>query len=204
MDGYIKVSLGEMLNQIGENRVKSILSNFSCPKNVDIEHFLKRTAIAFEIQGVSKTTLVFAQSKGELVLAGYFTLANKSIIIDKSGFSAAMRRRINRFCTEVTTPTNNRLSVIAAPLIGQLGKNFKDNANSLITGDELLKMACDKVAQAQEIIGGKIVYLECEDKLRLMDFYDRNGFVKFGSRVLDDDEKDSIYGDHLLQMLRYL
>ncbi|ERJ00833.1 hypothetical protein HMPREF0262_00422 [Clostridium sp. ATCC 29733] len=115
-----------------------------------------------------------------------------------------MRRRINRFCTEVTTPTNNRLSVIAAPLIGQLGKNFKDNANSLITGDELLKMACDKVAQAQEIIGGKIVYLECEDKLRLMDFYDRNGFVKFGSRVLDDDEKDSIYGDHLLQMLRYL
>ena len=175
MDGYIKVSLGEMLNQIGENRVKSILSNFSCPKNVDIEHFLK-----------------------------YFTLANKSIIIDKSKFSAAMRRRINRFCTEVTTPTNNRLSVIAAPLIGQLGKNFKDNANSLITGDELLKMACDKVAQAQEIIGGKIVYLECEDKLRLMDFYDRNGFVKFGSRVLDDDEKDSIYGDHLLQMLRYL
>lgn len=46
---------------------------------------------------------------------------------------------------------------MAAPLIGQLGKNYTDGLNELITGDELLKMACDKVVDIQCNIGGSFV-----------------------------------------------
>lgn len=35
MDGYQLISLKEMLDTIGEERVKAILSNFSCPLNGD-------------------------------------------------------------------------------------------------------------------------------------------------------------------------
>ena len=93
---------------------------------------------------------------------------------------------------------------ISAPLIGQLGKNYTSGYNKLITGDELLKLALDKIKTMQYIVGGKIVYLECEQKSKLIEFYERNGFVNFGTRILDRDETDKLYGESLVQMLRYM
>lgn len=93
---------------------------------------------------------------------------------------------------------------MSANLIGQLSKNFFDNYNELITGDELLKLACDKVKVIQGEIGGRIVYLECEDDPKLIDFYSSNGFVKFGKRKLDRDELGLMQGEYLVQMLKYL
>jgi len=89
-------------------------------------------------------------------------------------------------------------------LIAQLSKNYANGHNRLITGDELLRIACNKVAQAQEMIGGKIVYLECEDKPNLIQFYESNGFVNFGQRTLDRDETEVLSGKYLIQMLKYL
>jgi hypothetical protein len=99
---------------------------------------------------------------------------------------------------------NNVLKIYttAAPLIAQLGKNFKDGINKQISGDELLKMACEKVQFVQNIIGGKIAYLECEDIEKLKSFYFSNGFVEFGKRNLDRDE-EYITGKYLIQMLKY-
>lgn len=89
-------------------------------------------------------------------------------------------------------------------MIAQLGKNYDNGFGQLIKGDELLKLACDSVKEAQKIIGGKIVYLECEDVLKLTDFYESNGFVFFGKRQLDRDETERIHGKYLVQMLKYL
>ncbi len=43
MSGYYGVNLIDILNdsELGENAAKSILSNFSCPLNSDVEDFLK-------------------------------------------------------------------------------------------------------------------------------------------------------------------
>ena len=90
------------------------------------------------------------------------------------------------------------------PLIAQLGKNYANDYNKLITGDELLKMAIDKVKQIQINIGGKFVYVECEDIKYLIDFYASNGFINFGKRDLSSDEKDWIKGRYLVQMLKYI
>lgn len=94
--------------------------------------------------------------------------------------------------------------IIPAPLIGQLGKNFDNGYNKLISGDALLKMAVDKVRQMQNIGGGNIVYLECEDKEKLVKFYSDNGFVNFGKRCLEKDERETQAGEYYLQMLKYL
>lgn len=56
----------------------------------------------------------------------------------------------------------------------------------------------------QNIVGGKIVYLYCEEKEALLDFYSQNGFVNFGTRSLDRDETDKLSGEALVQMLKYL
>lgn len=55
MSGYIGFNLSEMITQLGENEVKSILSDFSCPLNADVEHFLKHTAIEFAKQSIAST-----------------------------------------------------------------------------------------------------------------------------------------------------
>lgn len=41
MSGYIGINLKEMIDQIGENEVKNILSDFSCPLNANVEIHVK-------------------------------------------------------------------------------------------------------------------------------------------------------------------
>lgn len=86
-------------------------------------------------------------------------------------------------------------------MIGQLGKNYK--YKELITGDELLTMAVDMLRHVQSLVGGKFIYLECENNEKLIGFYIRNGFKVFGERSLDIDEQD-FSGHVLIQLLKYL
>lgn len=199
--GYKQASLKEMVEQFGEDKVKDILSDFSCPKNSDVEKFIKYKAIEFAKQGIAQTHLIFSQYKKEIRLIGYFTLTIKQFCVSRKSVSSNLRKRLNRFGTY---DENLKRYSISAPLIAQLGKNFTDKLNELITGDELLKFACNKIKLIQNDIGGKITYLECEDNLKLIEFYSSNGFVNFGKRQLDWDEKEDFCGQYLIQMLKYL
>lgn len=201
ISGYKIISLSEMLLQLGEERVKQILSSFCCPQNEDVEQFLKSKAIIFDKQSISKTHLVFTSYKNEIVLIGYFTLANKDFSVPIKSISRTLRDRVKKFGTFDSSLKEYKIS---APLIAQLGKNFTNSYNKLITGDELLQMACEMVAEVQMYIGGKIVYIECEDKPKLVEFYTRNGFREFSHRQLDDDDKKIFSGKYLLQLLKYL
>lgn len=202
MAGYSILSLSDILAEKGEDFCREILSTFSCPMNDDVERFLtKRSAIDFATQGVSQTFLVYASYKKKNVLCGYFTIANKYIVVNKHSVSGTLRRRLRKFAMPSAEKDD---LVIMAPLIAQLGKNYANGYSELITGDELLKMAEDQIRLAQRIIGGKVVYLECEDIDRLKDFYSSNGYVEFGKRRLDKDERTEMCGTHLIQMLKYL
>lgn len=201
MQGFVILNLKSIIDQIGEPAAKAVLSNFSCPLNKDVEYFIRTKAIEFAKQSIAITYLVYTQYKSENALIAYFTLANKFVAIYKESLSSGMRRRISKFCQY--DPTIKRYT-LSAPLIAQLGKNYYNSYDKLITGDELLKIACDKVAESQKIIGGKVVYLECEDKEKLIGFYSTNGFVNFGKRKLDKEETELNDGDYLVQMLKYL
>jgi hypothetical protein len=200
MTGFNLIELDDMIEELGEDRVKSILFNFTCPMNKDVEHFLKEKAILFSTQGLAKTHLVFMSYKGNPELVGYFSLANKFIMLKEKALSNTLEKRVRKFANH-----NRELKTyfITAPLIAQFGKNHTIDRGKLITGDELLKLACDKIAKVQSVIGGKIVYLECEDIEALIEFYSRNGFVNFGKRPLDPDETN-LKGEFLVQMLKYI
>ena len=147
------------------------------------------------------THLIFASYKGKLVLVAYYTLSNKYVTINKKNVSNTLWKRLSKFGQY--NPDTKQL-YISMPLIAQIGKNYNNNYNKLITGDELLKRACDNIRKIQNIICGKHVYLECEDKFKLIEFYETNGFVNFGSRPLDKDEIDSLDGTYLVQLLKKL
>lgn len=204
MTGYRVVNLRILVEAVGEDRTKEILSGFSCPLNPDVEFFLSTKAIEFAKQGWAQTHLVFASYKNEWVLVGYFALANKYIRISSKRLgkaSGSLRRRISKFASYDPVI---KAYLLASPLIAQLGKNYANGYNELISGDELLTEACDKIKQIQIDVGGKFAYLECEDKPKLTDFYSRNGFCEFDHRLLDRDETDKMEGEYLVQMLKYI
>ena len=201
MDGYIQISLKNLISQLGEDKTKEILSKFYCPQNKDVENFLKKLSINFDRQGISATHIVFVDYKGSIGIAGYFTLALKEFCVYSGNLSKTLKKRISKFGTYDSEFKGYR---IAAPLIAQLGKNYLDGINNTIKGAELLKMAFDKIAMVQQVIGGRIAYLECEDKPKLLEFYSENGFCNFGKRLLDRDETESMSGEYLIQLLKYM
>ena len=188
-----------MLENLEEAKVKDILASFCCPLNRDIENFIHTSAIEFEKQSISRTTLVGCSYRDNFMIAGYYTLANKAFCLKKEAFSKTKWKKVSKFAVY---DSEFKRHMVSAPLIAQLGKNKQEGIPSLITGDELLKMACDDVAESQMLLGGKLIYLECENKPKLVEFYERNGFFVFGERPLDRDEKDDFDTDCLLQLLK--
>jgi hypothetical protein len=183
-----------LLDKIGEDQVTLLLSSFSCHLNTDIENFLKRKAISFARQGIAATYIVIPDGEDTPVVVGYFSLANKVILVNLSSVkNSDWRRRFNRF-GRFQEETGSYL--LAVPLIGQLGKNFSDDAECLITGHDLIAHAEEKIRTTQKVIGGKMVYIECTDEKALVSFYENNGYHIINHRKSDE-------GD-LLQMIKYL
>jgi hypothetical protein len=190
---YLTVKLQDAINALTVERVETILSAFSCPLNDDIEAFLKNRSIEFSKRGIARTHLVISPGDREYGLLGYYTLTNKVLTISPEGISNSVKRRLERF--GVFDRMTNVFNV-AAPLIAQLGKNFSGSINQSISGDALIQIACDKIVGIQEELGGSLVYLECDDKPKLVDFYTRNYFRILKSGV--PSEKG------LIQMIRFL
>ncbi len=132
------------------------------------------------------------------IIVGYFSLTNKTTKIKKDVLKGKTKKRMSRFAQ---FDDGGKYFYVSLPLIGQIGKNYFNNYNKLISGDELLQIACSKIKIVQDIIGGRFVFLECEDKEKLRNFYESNGFVCFGKRNLEKDERQKNSGEYLLQML---
>ena len=196
--GFWQSNLRDLLAELGEERTSEILSAFECPLNPDVQSFLREKAILFSRHGYASTYLVFASYQGSVVLIGYYALAMKAVIIKGSLLSSQWRGRLRRFAFYDSDLKQFTLSL---PLIGQLGKNYAHHYDRLISGDDLLGIACETVREIQLMSSGKMVYLECEDVLPLTSFYERNGFFRFANRNLDGDERDLSQTPYLVQMI---
>lgn len=198
---YNIINLEDICNSMNKDEVKKIISNFECNLNKDVETFFKDKAVEFCKQGIAKTFIITSSFQEKQVIVGYFAIATKTIEVKRNALNSKTRKRLSKFA--VNDPLSSVFEV-PLPLIGQIGKNYKNGYDKLISGDVLLKIACKKVKEAQKIVGGRFAYLECEDKEKLKEFYESNGFVCFGKRNLDRDERKNNAGEYLLQMLRDL
>lgn len=198
--GFWQSNLRDLLAELGEERTSEILSAFECPLNPDVQSFLREKAILFSKHGYASTYLVFASYQGSVVLIGYYALAMKAVVIKGSLLSSQWRGRLRRFAFYDSDLKQFTLSL---PLIGQLGKNYAHHYDRLISGDDLLGIACETVREIQLMSSGKMVYLECEDVLPLTSFYERNGFFRFANRNLDGDERALSQTPYLVQMIKY-
>ncbi|SCH14350.1 Uncharacterised protein [uncultured Clostridium sp.] len=199
MPEFKQFNLSSMIEQLGEERTKRILSSFVCPLNEDVQEFCQKKAIEFSKRGFAQTYLVYWQEGNEKEFIGYYTIAMKHFTVSKKDLSNKIFSRVKQ---HGTYDNSTGAYIISAPLIAQLGKNFDKGNDTLISGSEILQMAIDRIRNIQKEIGGKFLYLECEEKDKLLQFYEKNNFVSFGKRKLDKDETN-LEGTCLIQLLQY-
>ena len=192
------MNLSDIIEQLGEDVTKSILSSFSCPINKDIENFIRYKAIEFSKRTTAKTHLVFWETEDEKnrEFVGYYTITSKVITVDRNILSNTEAKKLRN---QGVYNNAKQIYMVSAPLIAQLGKNFANGNDTLISGSDLLQMAVNKIHKIQKEIGGRFMYLECEDNEKLLAFYKKNNFKEFGKRTLDRDETD-VNGDYLIQL----
>ena len=182
--------------KLGESRLLQVLSGFSCPKNPDVERFLKKSSIEFTKKNQSVTYLVFDVSSMELV--GYFTIALKPLTVRGETVSNTVKKKLMRVSE---LDEQSQTYTMSAYLIAQLGKNFKNGAEKKITGEELLELVWDIVEKMQYMGGGMVTFLEAENSERLLSFYQANRFQTFDTRQTATDSEEP---HELVQLLRLL
>jgi hypothetical protein len=197
---YTVINIRRYLNsdnpKLGENRLLQVLSGFSCPKNPDVEHFLKNSSIEFTKKNQSVTYLVFLSSRMELV--GYFTLALKPLTVRGETVSNTVKRKLLRVSE---LDEQSQTYTMSAYLIAQLGKNFSGGVETKITGAELLELAWNEIEKMQYMGGGMVTFLEADNKERLLSFYQTNRFQPFDTRQTSTITEES---HELVQLLRLL
>ena len=178
---YKIVPLDKILGyEDGENIFNNIIRDFSCPKNNDVEHFLKKSALPNQRMNLSRTNLVFLPQGDEHLLVGYYSLALQ--ILDLSPvFSKSLRKKITGFKQE-------NKSGAAVYLLGQLGKNFNRGANLNISGQDLFLLAMRDIFEASRYVGGRIILIECKDDAHLKNFYGKD----LGLQLIDDNSDNGL------------
>ena len=200
-DKFFSVNIREYLaldndEEAGEPALVELLSGFSCPKNPDVEHFLKKNAIEFTKKNQSVTYLVV--SAEDVRLLGYFTLALKPLTIRGETVSNTAKRKLLRI-SELDESSDTY--TMSAYLVAQLGKNFSESGGKDITGEELLKLAWDKIKEIQYLGGGMVTFLEAENEEKLLSFYQNNHFSQFDTRQTASGTDEP---HELIQLLRLL
>lgn len=178
MEQFETVNILDMAKAIGESKLRQRLTGFSCPINSEIEHFVVDNAIEFAKKKLSITYFV-VNKNGKIV--AIFTLAHKAVEIGGAKLSNSKRKKISRYA--ILDSKSNSYTV-SAFLIAQLGKNFAIEGGKTIGGDELMDLTFDILEKVQHEVGGGIVFLECEDRPKLLGFYqkEKNGFIPFDER----------------------
>lgn len=181
---YRSINILDAIEQIGESATQELISDFSCSKNQDIQHFLQHNAIDFAKRKISITHLVFDEEKR---IVGYYTLAHKPLLIsekDRASLSKSDEKKIARYCK---LDEDSGAYTVSAFLIAQFGKSDR----SSIGGNELMQAAVATLTMVQRQVGGGIIFLECEDHEKLLAFYqnEQNCYKRYGFRKSDKDAK---------------
>ena len=200
-DKFYAVNIREYLAlrddpEAGEPALDRLLSGFSCPKNPDVERFLKKSAIDFTKKNQSVTYVVISVKDGGLL--GYFTLALKPLTVRGEMVSNTTKKKLLRV-SELDEKSDTY--TMAAYLIAQLGKNYAGGRNKEIAGEELIELAWMVIEEAQYMFGGMVTFLEAENEEKLLSFYRNNRFSQFDTRQTAAGKDEP---HELVQLLRLL
>ncbi len=183
MNNFYTVNILDLIETVGEEETKVILSDFKCSINSEIEEFLHKSAIEFAKRKMSITYLVI-DNIGQVI--AYFTLTHKPALVPSRLLSNNSKKKIER---HARMDEETKSYIVSAFLIAQLGKNEQYPEKIRYSGMDLMDQAINILKCVQRKVGGGIVFLECEDNEKLLKFYqsEHNNFGIYGERIAESE-----------------
>lgn len=185
------VSLADLLHEdVSEDSIMTILKEFKTLPDYrtgdtnDVEKFLLENSIQYQKMGLATTHLVFSTYKGNSVLVGYFSIANKPLVLNSRAYNNLSKTQQKRFSKvgyrlrgEDGKQRKSDL-IIPSFLIGQVGKNYAEEAlkTKSINGFNLVALAEEMIKEAVSMVNGKYIWLECQPNEKLLKFYQNSGY----------------------------
>lgn len=145
------VNILDLIAAVGEEAVQELLSDFSCPKNLEVEGFVRNNAVEFSKKKMSVTHCVMDEGK----LLAIFTLTHKAVEVAASSLTSTAKKKMERFAR---VDESSGFYNVSAFLIAQFGKNFSEDT-SLLSGDALMKCAIEVLQRVQFDVGGAVICL---------------------------------------------
>ena len=157
------------LDNYDEASLKEALSLFECVKSdtedaKDVMRFLVNDAIDMERRGITRTYLVLNEeswAKGQIQIDGYFAIALKVLYFSKD---------VDKEVLQEVFGDSSRKNC-PAYLIGQLARSCKAERGA---GSKFLKIALEYISSASDLVGGRLIYLDCTQEKQ--GYYEREGF----------------------------
>ena len=141
-DLYVKGDSASVL------KLLEALSLFRCKKgNDDVQDFLRKKSIIFEELNLARTYIIFDDHNLDII--GYFSIAVK--VLDVCDLSKSQRKKLSAGIGDCTH--------VATFLVGQIGKS--DKCGDRLIKYQILDTAISYIKEAQNIVGGRIIYLDC-------------------------------------------
>ena len=170
---YRTISLYDLINQeIGKDKIMTILSDFSCPLNLDVEHFIHEKAYDFERVGLARTYLIFAQPEPHCTyLAAIYSLGQSDVQL-----SDDIKPRHKKKMFGTSYPIGRNVKTL---LIGQLAKNYTNGYNKYISGDILMGLIFSRIRDIHILFPSVVTHIDCKDDEHLKKYYERYGFSLF-------------------------
>lgn len=192
------VSLSSLLCAFDEHELQDLFSTFSC-RDESIANFLKRQAIEFEKASKSRTYL-FIDDQSEKGIAGFFSVAISNLYIPEvttDGLPVSSinnRKKLDGYRGKRKGAVQTNFPVY---LIGQLARNSK-YPPACLSGKTLLDSAAGVIQDAVQLVGGRLMLVECTEDL--VPFYERYGFKRQNFHV----DADSFREESLIQMIKQI
>nr|WP_294669014.1 hypothetical protein [uncultured Ruminococcus sp.] len=161
-----------------EDNINNLLNKFSCSQDLDIENFLKEKAIKFERLLKARTYLILNEEElidsndiSNVNIYGYFSIALKVLTIPEE-CSNSKRKQLDGLSAKIH---GKAITSIPCYLIGQLARNSNVPRN-ILSGEKILEYAYSIILSSSELVGGRIIMVECHDCEKLISFYKENNF----------------------------
>ncbi|GAQ25684.1 hypothetical protein [Tepidanaerobacter syntrophicus] len=150
---------------------------------------MRNKAIEYEKRDKCRTYVYFdeeyLEETGKLKVVAFFSLALKTIRIPViNTMSKTLQRKLGKLADKDEN--------IVAYLIGQLGRS-SDYDKSVINGKKILQDCYDLIGSARDIVGGRLILIECKRIEKLCRFYENEGYIDITEN-----------GDDLKQYVRFM
>ncbi|MBC2055043.1 hypothetical protein HCJ57_00790 [Listeria booriae] len=163
--------------------INRVDSSFYCTKNKDVMTFLRNKAFDSELHHLTRT--YFYTHEEEWL--GFSTISLK--ILQISALETAMKKKLI-----ASSKSPNNIAEIPAYLIAQVAKN-ENNTLSGFCANDILTHAIQEIDNARNLVGGKIVVLDCVNVEKVIKKYESFGFMKYGALFQSQSELQPMFLD---------